>query len=67
MVSQHMLNSISFIRADVAVEGDWHNLIEAAKSRYGRLDCLVNNAGTTYSNKVLEPSILTALVPITNM
>ncbi|KAH6972330.1 hypothetical protein BKA56DRAFT_635357 [Ilyonectria sp. MPI-CAGE-AT-0026] len=50
-VSQHMPNSISFIRADVAVEGDWHKLIEAAKSRYGRLDCLVNNAGTTYSNK----------------
>jgi len=45
-------DAVSFFRADVGLQEDWRKLIETAKSRYGRLDCLVNNAGTTYHNKV---------------
>lgn len=45
-------DAMSFFRANVAKEEDWHRLMEAAQSRYGRIDCLVNNAGTTYKNKV---------------
>ncbi|KAF4992033.1 hypothetical protein FDECE_13840 [Fusarium decemcellulare] len=48
-------DSISFFKADVGLREDWVKLVDAAKSRYGRLDCLVNNAGTTYHNKVKFP------------
>jgi len=34
-----------FMRADVRVENDVRALIEHAMHRFGRLDCLVNNAG----------------------
>jgi NAD(P)-dependent dehydrogenase (short-subunit alcohol dehydrogenase family) len=36
----------SFIRTDVTVEGDVKAMIEHAVSRFGRLDCLMNNAGS---------------------
>lgn len=51
-VAKEMPDSMSFFKANVAREDDWHKLIEATQSRYGRMDCLVNNAGTTYKNKV---------------
>jgi NAD(P)-dependent dehydrogenase (short-subunit alcohol dehydrogenase family) len=35
----------SFIRTDVAVEADVEAMIGHALARFGRLDCLVNNAG----------------------
>ena len=35
----------SFIRTDVAVEADLEAMIGHALARFGRLDCLVNNAG----------------------
>jgi NAD(P)-dependent dehydrogenase (short-subunit alcohol dehydrogenase family) len=38
--------AVSFIRTDVAVEADVEAMIERAVDRFGRLDCLVNNAGT---------------------
>ncbi|KAF4439503.1 short-chain dehydrogenase reductase family [Fusarium acutatum] len=44
-------DSISFLKADVGQQEDWRKVIETAKSRYGRLDCLVNNAGVTHHNK----------------
>ena len=37
---------LSFIRTDVSVEADVRAMIEHAVSRFGRLDCLVNNAGS---------------------
>jgi NAD(P)-dependent dehydrogenase (short-subunit alcohol dehydrogenase family) len=36
----------SFIRTDVCVEADVEAMIEHAVERFGRLDCLVNNAGS---------------------
>jgi NAD(P)-dependent dehydrogenase (short-subunit alcohol dehydrogenase family) len=34
-----------FVKADVALDADRRALIEVAAGRFGRLDCLVNNAG----------------------
>ena len=45
-------------RADVTSPGDWNALYEYVKSKYGRLDLLVNNAGCGVSLKPLtEQSI----------
>lgn len=37
--------SASFIRTDVSVEADVERMIAHAADRFGRLDCLINNAG----------------------
>jgi NAD(P)-dependent dehydrogenase (short-subunit alcohol dehydrogenase family) len=36
---------VDFLRADVSVEADVRAMIDHAVKRFGRLDCLVNNAG----------------------
>jgi len=36
---------VDFVRADVSVEADVKAMIDHAAKRFGRLDCLVNNAG----------------------
>jgi NAD(P)-dependent dehydrogenase (short-subunit alcohol dehydrogenase family) len=38
-------DAASFIRTDVAVEADVKAMIDHAVDRFGRLDCLMNNAG----------------------
>ena len=43
--------SMKFHRADVTKATDWKLLVEAAQDTFGGIDCLVNNAGTTYKNK----------------
>ncbi|WQF88423.1 Putative short-chain dehydrogenase/reductase SDR, NAD(P)-binding domain superfamily [Colletotrichum destructivum] len=50
-VARDVPDSISFFRADATSAEDWEKLMDAAQSRYGRIDCLINNAGTTYRNK----------------
>jgi NAD(P)-dependent dehydrogenase (short-subunit alcohol dehydrogenase family) len=52
-------DAMSSFRANVASQEDWRRLMETTQSRYGRVDCLVNNAGTTYKNKVRLLSMLT--------
>ncbi|KAF6832981.1 short-chain dehydrogenase reductase family [Colletotrichum musicola] len=44
-------DAISFLKADATSAADWDALFDAARERYGRIDVLVNNAGTTYKNK----------------
>jgi NAD(P)-dependent dehydrogenase (short-subunit alcohol dehydrogenase family) len=39
-------DSLSFIRTDVSDESSVRAMIEHATSRFGRLDCLINNAGS---------------------
>lgn len=51
-VAKEQSDAMSFFKADVAKQEDWRKLMDTAESRYGRIDCLVNNAGTTYKNKV---------------
>jgi NAD(P)-dependent dehydrogenase (short-subunit alcohol dehydrogenase family) len=36
---------VAFVRADVSVEDDVAGAVAEAAARYGRLDCMVNNAG----------------------
>lgn len=40
-------NAAHYVQADVAVDGEGARLVAAAVERFGRLDVLVNNAGTT--------------------
>src|ERR1700694_5058319 len=44
-LAQRLGRAASFVRTDVAHEPDLKALIEGADARFGRLDCLFNNAG----------------------
>lgn len=44
-LAQTLGPSANFFRADVSVESEVEAMIQHAVSRFGRLDCLVNNAG----------------------
>lgn len=41
------------LHCDVSVAGDVHAAVDATRKRFGRLDIVVNNAGTTHRNKPL--------------
>jgi 3-oxoacyl-[acyl-carrier protein] reductase len=41
----------AFVRADVASDAGWKELIAATQKHYGRIDIVVNNAGWTHRNK----------------
>lgn len=43
-----------FEQMDVTKAADWKRIVEKAVSLFGKLDVLVNNAGTTYRNKVFH-------------
>lgn len=51
-VAKHDAESMHFIEMDVTKEDDWRRCIEETTKRWGRVDVLVNNAGTSYKNKV---------------
>ena len=42
-----------FHRTDVTKREDWDSLKKFIDEKFGKLDCVVNNAGTTYTNKVM--------------
>ncbi|ODM21181.1 hypothetical protein SI65_04234 [Aspergillus cristatus] len=44
-------SSLIFQKQDVTNPEDWKTVINLAFEKFGRLDVLVNNAGTTYRNK----------------
>ena len=46
-----------FVRHDVTSEQDWIHVIETAVSTYGKLDVLVNNAGTSDISNLEETSV----------
>ena len=46
-----------FIRLDVTNEQDWKEAVEAAVSRFGRLDILVSSAGTTVAGGVEQTTL----------
>ena len=48
---QSVPDRMRFHQTDVTKEGDWKELVEATGKAFGGIDCLVNNAGTTYRNK----------------
>ncbi|ROW11298.1 hypothetical protein VMCG_00866 [Cytospora schulzeri] len=46
--------STSFEQCDVTKREHWEQLLKVATDKYGGLDIVVNNAGTTYPNKPTE-------------
>lgn len=44
--------NLVFQRMDVTQESDWKAIVDLAFSKFGGLDVLVNNAGTSYRIKV---------------
>ncbi|KAK9545956.1 hypothetical protein V6Z77_009504 [Aspergillus fumigatus] len=44
--------NLVFYKMDVTSASDWDEVMDLAFAKFGRLDVLVNNAGTTYRNKV---------------
>ncbi|OAX80636.1 hypothetical protein ACJ72_05022 [Emergomyces africanus] len=43
--------NIVFMKMDVTKEEDWKAVVDQAASKFGQVNILVNNAGTTYRNK----------------
>lgn len=41
-----------FVKADVTKRADWEKVAKMAEEKFGQIDIVVNNAGTTYRNKV---------------
>ena len=44
--------SCEFIKANVTQRSDWEAIVKLADEKFGKLDVVINNAGTTYRNKV---------------
>lgn len=44
-IAERLGKNVMYQRADVTREADIHNLIQSAMNHFGRLDCLLNNAG----------------------
>ncbi|KEF59446.1 uncharacterized protein A1O9_04290 [Exophiala aquamarina CBS 119918] len=42
---------IVFQKANIATQETWQQLVQTAEEKFGRLDIVVNNAGTSYANK----------------
>ncbi|POS81329.1 3-oxoacyl-(acyl-carrier-protein) reductase [Diaporthe helianthi] len=53
-VASELGTSAVFERADVTKREDWEQLLKTATEKFGGLDVVVNNAGTTYPNKPTE-------------
>lgn len=47
-----------FTRADVTARADWEKVLKQSLDHFGKLDIVINNAGTTYRNKV-RPGLAT--------
>lgn len=44
-IADRLGESVSFVQADASVEADMQSLITGTADKYGKLDCLFNNAG----------------------
>ncbi len=41
-----------FVKGNVTDRGSWESIVKTADEKFGTIDIVVNNAGTTYRNKV---------------
>lgn len=41
-----------FQKCNVTSRQDWESIVKFADEKFGKIDCVINNAGTTYRNKV---------------
>lgn len=55
-VASYKPDNMLFIKMNVALAADWKSVVETAIQKFGRLDICVNNAGTSYKNKVRPKS-----------
>jgi ketoreductase RED2 len=60
MVEELGADRAHYVQADIAADGDAARLVEEAVDRFGRMDALVNNAGTT---EVIPHADLDAATP----
>jgi NAD(P)-dependent dehydrogenase (short-subunit alcohol dehydrogenase family) len=51
-VANYHPHHMYFCKTDVSKEEDWETVIENTMGKFGRVDICVNNAGTSYRNKV---------------
>jgi NAD(P)-dependent dehydrogenase (short-subunit alcohol dehydrogenase family) len=51
-VAAYHPHNMHFVNMNVAKEVDWESCIENTLAKFGRIDICVNNAGTSYRNKV---------------
>lgn len=52
---------LHFVQCNVASRTDWEGLLKETVEKWGRVDVVVNNAGTSYRNKVClnnDPELL---------
>ncbi|EPE31472.1 NAD(P)-binding Rossmann-fold containing protein [Glarea lozoyensis ATCC 20868] len=50
-VSQHNKDNMHFVQMNVAKSNDWESCLKQCIGKWGRVDVVVNNAGTSYPNK----------------
>ena len=43
-----------FVKADITKRQDWEAILKLADDKFGKIDAVINNAGTTYRNKVFK-------------
>jgi NAD(P)-dependent dehydrogenase (short-subunit alcohol dehydrogenase family) len=53
-ISEQTTGSCTFCRADMASEDDIRNLVDFTITRFGQLDCLINNAGFYMEEKPID-------------
>ena len=46
-----------FVRTNVTSRADWENLTKVVDEKFGKIDAVINNAGTTYRQKVSQRRI----------
>jgi NAD(P)-dependent dehydrogenase (short-subunit alcohol dehydrogenase family) len=51
-VSQYNKDNMHFVQMNVAKSDDWENCLKECIDKWGKVDVVVNNAGTSYPNKV---------------
>ena len=62
MVAAQNPANLVFQRMDVTKKEDWKSVVDLAFTKFGGLDVLVNNAGTTYRNKVWISTSIRAFI-----
>lgn len=49
------------MKVDVTIRSDWEAALKEVMNRWGRIDIVINNAGTTYKNKVTRISEISSM------
>lgn len=55
------------MKMDVTKDVDWKSAVDLCVSQWGHIDICVNNAGTTYRNKVRVDLACSSTAPVHNL